>query len=111
MSETIATKCPEVGCTFGGTDAELALHKFRMGVHDLHARQISNDPKPFCIGCIRVPDEIYEYQSSANEMGVSPDAYVKQEEGTYNPKNGHFLCTKCYIGAGSPTSPEGWKAP
>ncbi len=37
--------------------------------------------------------------------------YVRQEEGTYNPSNEHFLCDPCYIDAGMPTSPGGWKCP
>jgi hypothetical protein len=28
---------------------------------------------------------------------------VREEEGTYNPANGHFLCTHCYIAAGMPS--------
>lgn len=40
----------------------------------------------------------------------SADEYVMVEEGTLNLDNGHFLCTPCYIKAGCPTAPNGWKA-
>jgi hypothetical protein len=39
------------------------------------------------------------------------EAYVVYEEGTFNPTNGHFLCDDCYIKAGMPSSPTGWKCP
>lgn len=45
-------------------------------------------------------------------------AYVRTEEGTYNPHNGHFLCDHCYIDAGKPSQPrrplgelQGWRCP
>jgi hypothetical protein len=67
--------------------------------------------KPICIGCNKHPDELSEYVDAAWENGFSsPAEYVQREEGTYNPSNGHFLCTGCYIEAGMPTSPRGWTA-
>lgn len=38
-------------------------------------------------------------------------AYIVEEEGTYNPENGHFLCDDCYINAGQPSSINGWRCP
>lgn len=64
-----------------------------------------------CIGCKKPPDQIQEFIDAAKENETSPEEYVRTEEGTYNPKNGHFACTKCYIEMGMPSSPEGWKAP
>ncbi len=65
-----------------------------------------------CIGCDRdaeaIPD-VVEY-AEANEYPTA-DEFVRCEEGTYNPANGHFLCDPCYIRAGMPTAPGGWKAP
>lgn len=67
---------------------------------------------PHCTGCDRdagdIPDlvemaKINDYPSAA--------AFVRGEEGTYNPINGHFLCDTCYIRAGVPSSPNGWRAP
>lgn len=68
---------------------------------------------PICVGCKKHPYEIEEYVESAGEEEMSANDYVKEEEGTYNPKNGHFLCTDCYIEAGMPSLPypQRWVAP
>lgn len=69
-------------------------------------------PKPLCIGCNKPPEQLEEYVTLSQEEGLSPDEYVRREEGTYNRENGHFLCTLCYFKAGCPTAPgSGWKAP
>lgn len=68
-------------------------------------------PRPVCIGCERPPGEILEYIDAAQEAGMTPAEYVWAEEGTLNPANGHFLCTSCYILAGMPVAPGGWRAP
>lgn len=111
MGDLLHEKCPEIGCGFGGTTAQVLEHKFKMDQHNLHESQISDNPQPFCIGCIRVPEEIAEYRQDRTGSSLSPTEFVKREEGTYNRKNGHFLCTTCYIMAGSPSGPNGWKAP
>jgi len=81
--------------------------------------------KPVCQGCGKHPDELDEYIDAAMHYGRSlvgegeerlvgpctPDDYVRREEGTYNPANGHFLCTSCYCDAGMPSSPTGWVCP
>jgi hypothetical protein len=69
-------------------------------------------PVPICIGCGKCPDELKEYADAAREEDLSPDQYVRCEEGTYNPENGHFACTDCWIAMGCPTAPgRGWRAP
>lgn len=68
-------------------------------------------PKPFDPKCNRTPDQIREYIDAASVEQMTPDQYVESEEGTYNPENGHFLCTSCYIAVGMPTSPQGWRCP
>lgn len=68
-------------------------------------------PDPVCLGCSRHPDEIAEYSPAMTGVDLSPAEYVRQEEGTYNRRNGHFLCTADYIKAGQPSSPSGWVAP
>ncbi len=65
---------------------------------------------PICIGCNRTPDELSEYSQELTESHLSPVEYVRQEEGTYNRENGHFLCTNCYIAAGMPSAMGGWVA-
>ena len=71
-------------------------------------------PAPFCIGCQKFPENIAEYRRGnrweEDEYASSSD-YVKENEGTYNPTNGHFLCTPCYVKAGMPSSDGGWVAP
>jgi hypothetical protein len=58
--------------------------------------------RPLCVGCSKRPHEIEEYAVAAEEEDMTPDQYVKEEEGTYNPSNGHFYCTGCYIDADMP---------
>jgi hypothetical protein len=69
--------------------------------------------RAICTGCNRPADEIEEYIEAAAEEDMTPDDYVKSEEGTYNRANGHFLCTDCYIAAGMPAVPHPgrWVAP
>lgn len=67
--------------------------------------------EPRCSGCGKRPAEIEEYVEAAADAGMTPDVYVRREEGTYNHANGHFLCTICYVNAGMPSSPRGWIAP
>ena len=68
--------------------------------------------RPLCIGCNKHPDEISEYLDAFDDRGyLSADDFVICEEGTFNPATGHFLCTECYITAGMPSAPGGWRAP
>jgi hypothetical protein len=69
--------------------------------------------QPICTGCNKTPDELEEYAEAAKENDMSADQYCMEEEGTYNPANGHFLCTTCYIDAGMPAIPYPgrWVAP
>lgn len=66
---------------------------------------------PICQGCKQLPKDIEEYFEAAIDADMEVNEYVRQEEGTYNPSNGHFLCTDCYIKAGMPSSNEGWICP
>jgi hypothetical protein len=86
-------------------------------------------PKPFDPSCYRNATDIPEYALQLKDEMVwadkgdewarmSPEEknemitnFVINEEGTYNRENGHFLCTECYIKAGMPSSPVGWKCP
>ncbi len=74
---------------------------------------MSKEAKPICIGCNKHPDQIEEYIEAAKDEDMTPDEYVRQEEGTYNRENGHFACTSCYITMGMPAKPypETWVAP
>jgi len=67
--------------------------------------------KIICIGCNKEPHEIEEYVDAASDEEMTPEQYVRAEEGTFNRENGHFACTPCYIKMGMPSSPRGWVAP
>ena len=66
-----------------------------------------------CVGCLKTPDQLDEYLEMAELEDMTPANYVRQEEGTFNPVNGHFLCTSCYIDAGMPVGGgnKRWVAP
>lgn len=68
-----------------------------------------------CNGCLRTPDQIDEFLEFVEEGDYdTAEEAVKNEEGTYNTGNGHFLCTDCYISAGMPANKIGfgnWVAP
>jgi len=66
---------------------------------------------PICIGCNRPPSQIPEYIEMGQVEEMSPEEFVRQEEGTFNPENGHFACTECYIRMGMPSSKARWVAP
>lgn len=61
--------------------------------------------KLICKRCGKEPHLIEEYVSAAEELGVTPEEYVINEEGTYNKRSKKFYCTSCYIKAGMP---QGW---
>lgn len=54
-------------------------------------------PEPRCNGCGKTPEELSCYTFLAAEAGITPAEYMRQEEGTYNPANGHFLCDDCFL--------------
>ena len=60
-----------------------------------------------CRKCGRWPHEIDEYVDFAREEGITPEEYVKQEEGTFNELTGEFYCTDCYIAVGMPLGKAG----
>lgn len=76
-------------------------------------------PEMVCQGCKKTPLELSEYKELLmDDEGYFPDPTPEMildvawnEEGTMNRENGHFLCNECYIKAGCPSSPTGWKCP
>lgn len=58
---------------------------------------ICNHSKPYCPDCKRSCVDIPEVLFFANEEGISPESWIRSEEGTYNPTNEHFLCDTCFI--------------
>jgi len=55
-----------------------------------------------CCICGKEPKQIDEYRIEAKFLRMTPDNYVKREEGTYNAEKDTFCCTDCYIKTGSP---------
>jgi hypothetical protein len=79
-------------------------------------------PEPFDPNCgqyardmVYLDTFIFESQQDFEANGpATPEMrvnYVRREEGTFNPANGHFLCDACYIAAGQPSSRNGWTCP
>ena len=66
-----------------------------------------------CFGCLRTPAELPEVVAIAADEGVTPDEWVRTEEGTFNRENGHFACDECYVAIGMPSlpAPARWIAP
>lgn len=67
-------------------------------------------PELVCMGCGKSPEELPCY-TDIIEPGEDVSDWVWEEEGTLNRANGHFLCDRCYINAGMPSAPGGWKCP
>lgn len=63
---------------------------------------MSQKKTPICLGCGKRPHELAEYAEPAAEENMTAAQYCREEEGTYNPVNGHFYCTTCYIEEGMP---------
>lgn len=88
-------------------------------------RKVVGNPRPrdlevTCAGCRRRPYQIPHFAEIASEVGgrelLTPedlDAWVRREEGTFNPETNRFLCDPCYIRAGTPSLHQrpGWKCP
>ena len=79
--------------------------------YTLKVKELGQEIHPICIGCDKSPEDIEEYKEIGKEAKMTPTEFVKECEGTYNAKNGHFLCTSCYFKNGMPSSPDGWICP
>ena len=66
----------------------------------------------YCAVCKHTPDELTEYVDSASGCGITPDEYVRTEEGTLDIFSGMFVCTPCYVSIGHPAFSSGtrWTA-
>ena len=75
-------------------------------------RTYTSKGTPRCFRCGKMPHELDEYVDAAHdEDDLTPEQFVKEEEGTYNPELNTFACTLCYVAIGAPSAPHGWKAP
>ena len=55
-----------------------------------------------CKACGKAPNELSEYVSAAKVANITPEEYIRKEEGTYNRKTDLFFCTPCYVKVGMP---------
>ena len=78
---------------------------------DIFFTLIEEKMEVICFRCKRSPEKISEYITGAKAEKISPEEYVIENEGTFNPISKHFCCTECYIDVGMPSSSKGWKAP
>lgn len=69
-----------------------------------------SDPEPYDPNCGKYASDM-SYIDHYREPDQSRADYIRSEEGTYNPSNGHFACDPCYISVGMPSSERGWKQP
>lgn len=74
------------------------------------------DGEPYCFRCGRPASSFSEYGDFIGVVGSiagNRAAYVRNEEGTWNPATNRFACDGCYTAIGMPatSSGEGWKAP
>lgn len=76
------------------------------------------DGEPYCFRCGKPASSFGEYRDEdlTDAQGVVYSlaaAYVRREEGTYNPETNRFACDACYIAIGMPVGPlgAGWQAP
>ena len=71
----------------------------------------TDKPEPFDPHCQRFAHDMEYLDSFIDNRVETREDYIRTEEGTYNPENGHFLCDDCYMAVGQPSSPRGWICP
>jgi hypothetical protein len=103
-----ALSCPKFkrAADHYGIDMEEASRRYHLIV-----AQGDNPEDPICVGCAKRPHEIESYRMDPKDDDTTMRLYCIYEEGTYNERNGHFLCDFCYIANGMPSSPNGWVCP
>lgn len=97
-------------CHFGWFDKDRLLRALEILRSPGWHKGVSSDngaPVVQCIRCMKRPHQIKEYVDASKSWGISPEEYVRQEEGTYNPATGRFYCTSCYVAAGMPLGMAG----
>jgi hypothetical protein len=62
-----------------------------------------------CGLCEKTPDQDPSYVEAAAAEGLTPEEYVRQEEGTFNAATGLYACDDCYIKLGAPFASPRWQ--
>jgi len=68
---------------------------------NLQVGPVTKDSPYRCIDCNKTPAMIPEYVNCARDKGITPDEYVRWDEGTVILGR-HFWCIDCYTKAGMP---------
>lgn len=55
-----------------------------------------------CPYCEKQPNQLDEYISPSQVLNITPDEFVRMEEGTYHRATDLFCCTVCYVKIGTP---------
>lgn len=55
-----------------------------------------------CLECGLTPEQLTEYIFAARSEETTPEQFVLENEGTFNPETQKFWCTSCYIKIGMP---------
>jgi hypothetical protein len=77
--------------------------------YDQYCKRLASDMSELDSHWAESPEHLAMFSEDAKrEERVS---YIRHEEGTYNPDNGHFACDSCYTALGMPSTSTGWKAP
>lgn len=116
MSEEITKERLQIMADFYEIDLKEAYRR-----HHTLKRHEDNPLDPICMGCALRPHEISDYQVDYQVVAREHEdddptdsdinSWVIDNEGTFNPANGHILCDQCYIINGQPSSDRGWVCP
>lgn len=62
-------------------------------------KDIMTTSAPTCRCCKKKASDLLEYKMAAEEEGngMTPDSYVRENEGTYDEELNSFICTTCYV--------------
>lgn len=72
------------------------------------ADAMSADDTPTCFYCGKYANELPSVLAAAQANDMTA-AELARDDGTYNRNLNQFACDACYIEAGMPSSPSGWK--
>ena len=77
--------------------------------YDPYCGRFAADMPELDYGWAESPEHLAEYDEDSRR--VERALFVREGDGTYNRKTGHFACMGCYIALGMPSSRVGWVAP
>ena len=100
----------DVPCVFHGRT--YPMHDFFFGPECRRCGTRADlSDEPFDPYCKRKASDIPDVQAYAEAAELSPAAWVRSEEGTFNEASNHFACDECYIRLGMPVAIPRWVCP